>query len=121
MRRRFHVLIGLVISVAALSGVALAAAPPAAQTGGTSSVSDTSAVLHGSVNPNGSATSYHFEWGTTTSYGNKGAAKSGGSGTQTESVEQTAHNLTPGATYHYRLVASNASGTSDGADHTLTA
>lgn len=129
MRRRFHVLVGLLIAVAALGGasraalggVALAAAPPSAQTGGTSSVSDTSATLHGTIDPNGSVTSYYFEWGPTTSYGNKGSAKSGGSGTQTESVEQTARNLTPGATYHYRLVASNASGTSDGADHTFTA
>lgn len=121
MKLRFRVLIGVLAATAALGGIALAAAPPSAKTKGTSSVTDTSATLHGTVNPNGAATTYHFEWGTTTSYGSKSADASAGSGTTVIKVSHEVHGLTPGVTYHYRLVASNSAGTSDGADHTFVA
>lgn len=108
-------------AAALTASVAIAAAPPIVATGGTSSVTDTSAVLHGTVNPNGTATTYYFEWGTTKSYGSKSSVKSAGSGTTAIAVEQSIDHLTPGATYHYRLVATNPSGTTDGADRTFVA
>ncbi|HET8872106.1 MAG TPA: hypothetical protein VFM83_00325, partial [Gaiellaceae bacterium] len=62
-------------------GVAAIAAAPAAITGPVNSVGATSATATGTVNPNGQATSWYFEYGTSTSYGKKTATKSAGSGT----------------------------------------
>lgn len=119
MKRKLQVLVGIVVVGAVLEGVALAASSPSVVTGGTSSVGDTSALLHGTVNPNGSATSYFFQWGLTTAYGTNGAVRPAGSGTTAKSVAETAGHLSPGTVYHYRLVAMNHVGTSVGADHTF--
>ncbi len=83
-------------------------------------VTQTSAVLKGAVNPNGQATTYHFEWGTSTSYGNVTPDRDAGTGKSSVSVEETIANLTPGTTYHYRLVAVNPTGTSYGSDRSFT-
>ncbi|MDX6602874.1 MAG: hypothetical protein QOF13_2076 [Solirubrobacterales bacterium] len=80
------------------------------------------ATLRGSVNPNGSATTYQFEYGPDLSYGTKAPASplSAGSGTKPEPVQQTIKGLKEGTPYHFRVVASNVAGTSIGADKTLT-
>lgn len=119
MKRKVQVLVGSLVATATLAGVALAASSPSVVTGAATSVGKTSAELHGAVNPNGSATTYFFQWGLTTSYGTSGPAKSAGSGTTAKAVEETAGGLSPGTTYHFRLVASNARGTTVGADHTF--
>lgn len=121
MRLKLQALVALTVVTAMFGGVALAAARPSAHTGGTSSVTDTSATLHGTVNPNGASTYYYFVWGRTTAYGSRGPTRSAGGGTTTVLVQESADQLTPGATYHYRLIASNSSGTSLGADRTFTA
>jgi hypothetical protein len=108
------------VALAATADLALAAASPAVTTGSTSSIKTTSAVLHGTVNPNGASTTYHFEWGLTNAYGTVGAAHSAGSGTAAVSVQFTAPGLTPGTPYHYRLVAQNRFGTTFGADRHFT-
>ena len=79
----------------------------------------TSATLNGSVNPNGEATEYRFEYGTTTPYSSFTPWQSAGSGTTSVSVNATIQNLTPNTTYHYRLVAKNINGQTDGSDHTF--
>jgi hypothetical protein len=99
--------------------VALAASSPTVTTGTHTHVTDTSAALHGSVNSNGKATTYYFQWGLTTEYGVNSVAHSAGHGTKAVAVSTTASDLIPGTTYHYRVVATNASGTAIGADHTL--
>jgi hypothetical protein len=70
--------------------------------------------LNGSVNANGGATTYHFQFGITTAYGSNVPATdaSAGSGTSAIAVTQLVANLPPGVPYHYRLVAHNAGGTS---------
>ncbi len=83
-------------------------------------VTQTSAKLRGSVNPNGQATTYHFEWGTSTSYGNVTPDRDAGSDKTSKTVDEIIANLTPGTTYHYRLVAVNPTGTSMGSDRTFT-
>jgi phosphodiesterase/alkaline phosphatase D-like protein len=98
----------------------VASAAPTVTAKAASSVKDTSATLNGSVNPNGQATSVYFEYGATTSYGTKTPAASAGSGTSTKSVSAAVTGLAGGATYHFRLVATNASGTATGADQTFT-
>ncbi len=92
---------------------------PVVATGSASAIGPTSAIVDGTVNPNGQSTSWYFEYGTTTSYGSKTASHSAGSGTQAMSISTTLSGLTPGTTYHFRLVATNAAGTSPGADHTF--
>jgi uncharacterized delta-60 repeat protein len=93
---------------------------PAALTGAATGVGSTSATLTGAVNPDGLATSYHFDYGTSTAYGASTSAVSAGSGSTAVAVSATLGSLSPNTTYHYRLVASNASGTTDGADATFT-
>ncbi len=93
---------------------------PAAITGPVSSVGATSATVTGTVNPNGQATSWFVEYGTSTSYGSRTASQNAGSGTANAAVSASLTGLTPGTTYHYRVVATNATGTSRGADGIFT-
>jgi hypothetical protein len=93
---------------------------PAVVTGAATSIAPTSARLHGTVTPNGQATSWLFEYGTTSSHGSKTSARSAGSGTNPVGVSTSLTRLKPGTTYHYRLVATNASGTILGSDRTFT-
>jgi hypothetical protein len=74
--------------------------------------------LNGSINPNGYYTTYYFEWGINTSYGNKIPTQPGlaGIGTTNVNVSNNLTSLTPNSTYHFRLVATNKAGTVYGAD-----
>jgi hypothetical protein len=113
---------GLIVLVA--GGVLLAAGPvsartaatPTAITGPVTAVGPTSATATGTVNPGGLATTWYFEYGTTTGYGSKTAAKSEPAGSSNVGVSASLTGLKPGTTYHYRLVATNSGGTSRGAD-----
>src|SRR5439155_7101255 len=62
--------------------------------------------MNASINPNGAATTYYFEYGQTTNYG---ASTTAGNLSATDSV-QSVNAAFPGAvaggTYHYRSVAS---------------
>lgn len=77
--------------------------------------------LKGIVNPNGSAATYQFEYGTTTGYGSKipVSAASVGSGSTDVAVAQTLTGLLSNTTYHYRLSARNAGNTAVTGDRTL--
>jgi streptogramin lyase len=94
--------------------------PPAAVTGDATGVSDTAATVTGTVDPNASATTYRFEYGPTAAYGSSTAVTSAGAGDDPVAVSAGLSGLQPGVTYHYRLVASSAVGTSAGADRTFT-
>ena len=95
-------------------------ASPTVTTRSASSIRDTTATLNGSVNPLGQPTNAYFEYGTSTSYGTRSAVKSVGSGKSSTNVGIDVTGLTPGATYHFRIVATNATGTSTGGDQTFT-
>ncbi len=86
----------------------------------TASVSQTGATLLAGVDTVGSAGEAAFEYGTSTSYGSCTAAVTlaAQSGAQPESAAVTG--LTPGATYHFRLVVVTAAGQTPGADQTFT-
>lgn len=98
----------------------VSSAAPTVTTKTATNVKDTSATLNGSVDPNGLATTFYVEYGTSTSYGTKTPAASAGSGTSTKNVSAAVTGLTGGTTYHFRLVATNATGTTNGADQTFT-
>jgi hypothetical protein len=87
---------------------------PSATTGA-ANVTGTTASIFGQLRPGGLATEYHFEWGT--------AADNLDQGTPTQTTlandERTGvgaklEGLVPGATYYFRLVASNAQGSDAG-------
>ena len=99
-------------------------APPAlVTTGAATEVGQSGAKLTAEVNPNGSATTYHFELGPTTQYGSHWPASdaAAGSDSQPHSVVQVLSGLLSGTTYHYRAVATNAaSAVTYGADRQFT-
>jgi streptogramin lyase len=84
------------------------------------SVAETSAELNADVNPNGLATTYKFEYGTDSAYGNTTAVASAGSGTTVVTTAKSVVRLTAGTIYHFRVVATSASGTSYGPDAMFT-
>lgn len=99
-----------------------ATAPPVAETLAAKQISSTSAALKARVKPNGEPTTYYFEYGTSTSYGNRipMVGVSVGDGGQFVPLGQLLHDLQPSTTYHYRVIASNGTGTSEGADRQFT-
>ncbi len=96
-------------------------AAPTVLTGAASTVHLASATLNGTVNPeDSSVTNCHFDYGTTASYGSSvPCAVLPGSGGSAVSVSAASTDLQAGATYHFRVVATNAQGTSDGTDATF--
>ena len=102
------------------AGLAAVLAAPTAITGPVSAVGPTSATASGTVNPNGQSTSWHFEYGTSTTYGKKTSSRSAGSGTANVQVSGALTALSPSTTYHYRLVAANGGGTTRGGDGIFT-
>jgi hypothetical protein len=110
----------LTLGVGALcASPSLAAASPGATTGAAQQVQFASATVTGTVNPAGAATSYYFEYGTTSTYGLQTSAVSAGSGTSNVAVQQSLSGLAAKTTYHYRLVATATSGPSYGDDATF--
>ena len=83
-------------------------------------VGSTTATLTGSANPRGRATTWWFEYGTTTRYGSQTSRRSAGSGSAARSLTAALTGLRPGTTYHYRLVATSDAGSSRGADVAFT-
>ena len=94
---------------------------PTAVTDPAANVTHDSATLNGTVNPNGYDTTAYFELGTDTSYGLFTSAPiSIGSGTDNVTLWISLTGFSPETTYHYRVVATNASGTSYGNDISFT-
>lgn len=79
------------------------------------------ATLNGTVNANGTTTTAGFEYGLTTAYGSTATATPStvtGSTPTAITVDLTC--FVPNTTYHFRAVATNATGTVYGADFTFT-
>jgi hypothetical protein len=115
------------LAAVAASGVALVlfggvarAAAPTATTGPATAIGATTATVTGTVSPGGLATSWYVQYGTTTSYGSQTAKANAGSGTADVNITSNLASLKPGATYHYRVVATNTSGTAHGSDAVFT-
>jgi hypothetical protein len=95
---------------------------PAVVTNAASAIGTTTATLNGTVNPNGASTTYQFEYGLTTAYGSTSPGSPGSAGSGTAPVAESTNltGLTSNTTYHFRLNATNATGTSHGNDATFT-
>jgi len=101
------------------AGALAAVTKPGVTTGGTTKVAQTTAVLHGKVDPNGAATTYFFQVGPTKLYGGLSRVADAGSGTAAKSIKASIAGFQPFTTYHYRLVAHNRKGYSFGKDRTF--
>jgi hypothetical protein len=93
--------------------------PPIVTTNPAGFVASFSATLKGSLNPDGLSTTFHFQYGTTTSYGLTTAPQTQ-AGDTSRPVSANIISLTAHTTYHFRIVASNTAGTTFGSDSTFT-
>ena len=109
--------------VGSISGAVTPGAPgiggPGTNGSYTQATGSTSAQLQAGVYPNDSTTAYWWQYGTTSSYGENTTPVGAGAGQAPVSASSTLSGLTPDTTYHYRLVARNAYGTTYGYDFTL--
>jgi len=95
---------------------------PTVSTGAASGVGVGSVTLSGSIDPHGWDTTYLFQYGTSSAYGQSWPTVQVEMGALegAQPVVVNVPNLLPNTTYHYRLVASNGGGTSYGQDMTFT-
>ena len=68
------------------------------------------------LNPGGAATTYRFQYGTSTAYGVETFGRSIRAGVVPQSVSFRINSLASHTTYHFRVVASNRAGTTFGPD-----
>jgi hypothetical protein len=94
-----------------------------------SQITANAANISGLINPNGEATSFLVEYVTEAQFQASQYAEATkvpllpipiGSGSEFVEVSQQLFELTPGMTYHFRLVASNSAATTNGADRSFT-
>jgi hypothetical protein len=118
---RRHLLLAATILLA-LPGAAHAQAnpsPPAVTAAAASSIVTNAATITGTVDPNGAATTYQVEYGTSTAYGLRSPSRDAGSAGDPVAISVRLTGLTPGTTYHYRVTATNAAGVRSSGDHSL--
>jgi phosphodiesterase/alkaline phosphatase D-like protein len=92
-------------------------------TTGTATIASTHATINGTVNPRGLDTTYYFQYCPTPLYEKpmSTSPQQAGNGTSTVNVSaDISGKFTPTNTYHYRIVATNKSGTSYGEDKSFT-
>ena len=98
-----------------------AASAPTINTQLSSGLTSSSAALTANITPNYAASSYYFEYGTTTSYGQTTTiAPVPGTDGSGHTVSQAIGGLLPGQLYHWRTRASNSAGSTTGTDQTFT-
>lgn len=102
------------------AGHTLTTLPPEPLAGQPSGLSETGVTLNGHVNPGGHDLHYSFQYGTSTAYAQSTPLADAGEGAVLTPVNVSLAGLTPGVTYHYRLVAAGAGGDSYSLDATFT-
>jgi hypothetical protein len=103
-----------------LTFTTLQAAPTAVTTAATS-VTQTSAILNGTVNANCASSNVTFNYGLTVAYGSTvPGIPSPVNGNTPTAVSASISGLTLNTTYHYQVCATNSNGSSCGSDMTFT-
>ena len=108
------------VSASVQTTVSPAGTLPVVLTAPASKVSRTGARLSALVNPADESTTYSFQYGTSRSYGKTVHGRKLNAGTNPVLVSVSVSSLKAGKTYHFRIVATNASGTRRGQDVTFT-
>ena len=116
MKRAAGVLVAAVAAMTVMVGTAEAA--PTATTLAATDVTATSATVNARIFSENQATTYYFEYGTTASYGAR--TPDGGPIKGNKFVSAMLTGLAPATTYHVRVVATNASGRTEGNDIVFT-
>jgi hypothetical protein len=96
-----------------------ATGPPVVATNPATLIASFSATLNGTVDPHGLTTTVYFQYGTTTSYGSTTSAQTK-TGNTYQSVSANISSLAANTTYHFRVVATNSTGTTYGGHRTFT-
>jgi hypothetical protein len=96
--------------------------PPGVSSQHRRDITATSTNISATLNPHGGQTTYYFEYGTSTRYGTRtpDPPADAGNGTTATTVRAALTGLRPYTRYHWRLVATNAAGTTRGPDRTFT-
>jgi hypothetical protein len=119
LRRFIAALTGSAVLGLTLTAVA-AAATPTTTTGVATAITQTTALLHGHIDPHGVDTDFDFNYGPTVAYGATTVERSAGSGTVSRGVDEEVTGLEPGTAYHFQITAVSATGTEYGLDMTFT-
>jgi PKD repeat protein len=90
--------------------------PPTTHTGATEG-----ATAHGAIDPENRPTEWYFEYGPTAEYGARTPMRSQPASDSLQQVSADLPGLVAGRLYHYRLVASNSVGTTEGEDRVMVA
>ncbi len=93
---------------------------PSVTTLAATAVSTSTAVLNGSVNPNGKSTTAWFDWGTAVSFGTSTLSADMGSGSAAVSASASISGLISGTTYYFRISAQSSGGTAEGSTLSLS-
>jgi hypothetical protein len=112
-----------VASKVAIFGEEVIEGPPAILSTSAIDVDLHTATLRAKINPNTFTTTYHFEYGFEDCSASACTSTPDGTiepGHRDVSVSREIVGLEPGTTYHYRVVAENAEGISEGPDKTFT-
>ena len=116
------------LTVCVAMPVAATAAPPVVQREAARSVTDMGATFYAAVNPSGSDTTCQFEYVAEAAFQASGYATATsaactpddlGADVTDQAATATVTGLAPGTTYHFRVIATNADGTTDGDDVTF--
>jgi hypothetical protein len=93
--------------------------PPSVTNQHATAVTASGVHLSATLNPNGAATTYYFQYGRSTGYGNRSARIAVPAGTAPVAVAADVSGLNPYTRYHWRLYATNSAGKTPGRDHTF--
>ena len=93
---------------------------PGAVTQPASAITPSGVALNATVNPEGAATAWYFQYGTDTSYGSYTPTNTLFAGTVPVAVNSSLTGLFSGTSYHFQIVATNSAGTSAGIDQFFT-
>ena len=111
-----------VVALAAAQSASAATSPtPIVTTGSAVNVVSSSATVWGTVDDRGEAATSRFDYGTSTNYTSQTISEpvSDSNSTPTD-MDARLTGLSPNTVYHYRIEATDAWGTSYGADQTFT-